>query len=82
MLAKAAVEQLIRIVGKDSVLDSPEELVAYSYDGTFEEHRPDVVVIPRTTGAGMPGGGIRCKRASPNRDSRHGLGTRRGFDSL
>jgi len=49
MLAKAAVEQLIRIVGKDSVLDSPEELVAYSYDGTFEEHRPDVVVIPRTT---------------------------------
>ena len=49
MLAKAAVEQLIRIVGKDSVLDSPEELVAYSYDGTFEEHRPDVVVIPRTS---------------------------------
>ena len=49
MLAKAAVEQLIRIVGKDSVLDSPDELVAYSYDGTFEEHRPDVVVIPRTT---------------------------------
>jgi glycolate oxidase len=49
MLAKAAVGQLVRIVGKDGVLDSPEELVAYSYDGTFEEHRPDVVVLPRTT---------------------------------
>ena len=49
MLGKAAVEQLVRIVGKDGVLDSPEDLVAYSYDGTFEEHRPDVVVIPRTT---------------------------------
>jgi hypothetical protein len=34
MLAKAAVVQLVRIVGKDGVLDSPEELVAYSYDGT------------------------------------------------
>jgi len=49
MLAKAAVDQLVRIVGKDGVLDSPEELVAYSYDGTFEEHLPDIVVIPRTT---------------------------------
>ena len=49
MLAKAAVDQLVRIVGKDGVLDSPEELVAYSYDGTYEEHLPDIVVIPRTT---------------------------------
>jgi glycolate oxidase len=49
MLGKAAVDQLVRIVGKDSVLDSPEELVAYSYDATFEEHLPDIVVLPRTT---------------------------------
>jgi glycolate oxidase len=49
MLGKAAVDQLERIVGKDGVLDSPEELVAYSYDGTYEEHLPDIVVIPRTT---------------------------------
>lgn len=27
----------------------PEDLVAYSYDATFEEHRPDVVVLPKTT---------------------------------
>lgn len=49
MLGEATVERLVRIVGKDCVLDSPEELVVYSYDGTFEEHQPDVVVIPRTT---------------------------------
>jgi len=49
MLGEATVERLVRIVGKDSVLDSPEELVVYSYDGTFEEHQPDVVVIPWTT---------------------------------
>lgn len=49
MLGEATVERLVRIVGKDSVLDSPAELVVYSYDGTFEEHQPDVVVIPRTT---------------------------------
>jgi glycolate oxidase len=48
MLGKAAVDQLIRIAGKDCVLDTPEDLVVYSYDGTFEEHRPDIVVIPRT----------------------------------
>jgi glycolate oxidase len=49
MLGKAAVDKLVRIVGKDGVLDSPEDLVVYSYDGTFEEHRPDVVVIPRSS---------------------------------
>ena len=49
MLGEATVERLVRIVGKDSVLDSPEELVVYGYDGTFEEHQPDVVVLPRTT---------------------------------
>ena len=49
MLGEATIERLVRIVGKDSGLDSPEELVVYSYDGTFEEHQPDVVVIPWTT---------------------------------
>lgn len=46
-------EKLIRkikeIVGSDGVLTEPEDLAAYSYDGTFEEHRPDLVVLPRTT---------------------------------
>jgi glycolate oxidase len=30
-------------------LSTPEDLVAYSFDGTFAEHRPDVVVQPTTT---------------------------------
>jgi len=49
MLEQATVKRLVQIVGKDGVLDSPEDLVAYSYDGTFEEHQPDVVVLPWTT---------------------------------
>ena len=46
-------EKLIRkikeIVGSDGVLTELEDLAAYSYDGTFEEHSPDLVVLPRTT---------------------------------
>jgi glycolate oxidase len=46
-------EKLIRkikeIVGSDGVLTEPEDLAAFSYDGTFEEHSPDLVVLPRTT---------------------------------
>jgi len=49
MLNKAIIERLVSIVGKDSVLDSRQDLVVYSYDGTFEEHQPDVVVLPRAT---------------------------------
>ena len=49
MLEQAIINRLVQIVGKDGVLDSPEDLVVYSYDGTFEEHRPDIAVLPRTT---------------------------------
>jgi glycolate oxidase len=41
------VEKLRRIVGKESILTSPEDMVAYSYDATnMWSHRPDVVVLP------------------------------------
>ncbi len=48
------VEQRIRkelraIVGKQHVLTEPEDLVAYSYDGTFAERRPELVVRPDST---------------------------------
>jgi glycolate oxidase len=43
------IEDLIRIVGKDGVLCTPEDLAVYSYDGTFAEGAPDVVVLPQTT---------------------------------
>lgn len=46
---KSIITQLERITGKDGVLHSPEDLAVYGYDGTFEEHRPDVVVLPCNT---------------------------------
>ena len=41
--------ELIKIVGKENVLVTPEDLAVYSYDGTFQEARPEVVVLPATT---------------------------------
>ena len=41
--------ELEKIVGKTGVLHTPEDLAVYSYDGTFEEHCPDVVVLPEST---------------------------------
>ena len=43
------IDRLINIVGKDGVLTTPEDLAVYSYDGTFAEGTPEVVVLPRTT---------------------------------
>ncbi|HEY8491560.1 MAG TPA: FAD-linked oxidase C-terminal domain-containing protein [Dehalococcoidia bacterium] len=59
------VRELAGIVGAEHVLTGPAELVAYSYDGTFQQAVPDVVVSPSTTeevaavvraaaGAGLP----------------------------
>jgi glycolate oxidase len=44
------IGRLVKIVGKDGVLTTPEDLAVYSYDGTFVESRPDVIVLPETTG--------------------------------
>jgi len=49
MLTQRIIQEFAQIVGPQHVLTSPEDLVAYSYDGTFVEHRPDVVVNPATT---------------------------------
>jgi glycolate oxidase len=49
MIEQRQVKQLNAIVGKKNVLTDPEDLVAYSYDGTFAERRPDIVVSPDTT---------------------------------
>ena len=43
------IDRLVKIVGKEGVLHTPEDLAVYSYDGTFAESRPDVVVLPETT---------------------------------
>jgi glycolate oxidase len=49
MLDKSSLKRLRTIVGKPHVLTEPEDLVAYSYDGTFAEQRPDLVVRPDST---------------------------------
>ncbi len=49
MVNGAIIKELEQIVGPKHVLTSPEDLVSYSFDGTFVEHRPDVVVQPATT---------------------------------
>jgi glycolate dehydrogenase FAD-linked subunit len=43
------IDQLVKVVGRDGVLTTPEDLAAYSFDGTFAEGTPGVVVLPRTT---------------------------------
>ena len=48
-MEKSIIDQLERITGKDGILTTPEDLAVYAYDGTFEDHRPDVVTLPRTT---------------------------------
>jgi len=49
MTAPKVLQELRKIVGPENVLTSPEDLVAYSYDATFAEHRPDLVVLPGST---------------------------------
>src|SRR5512139_2126581 len=43
------IERLAQAVGKEYVLYTPEDLAVYSYDGTFAEGRPEVIVLPGTT---------------------------------
>jgi len=43
------IQALRDAVGARKVLDSPVDLIAYSFDGTFEQVVPDVAVLPETT---------------------------------
>ncbi len=43
------IDGLQRILGKTGVLYTPEDLAVYSYDGTFSDARPAIVVLPDTT---------------------------------
>jgi len=49
MMNKRIFTQLKKIIGREGVLTTPEDLAVYSYDGTFEQGCPEVVVLPRTT---------------------------------
>ncbi|HZU07697.1 MAG TPA: FAD-linked oxidase C-terminal domain-containing protein [Chloroflexota bacterium] len=43
------VDALRQLVGPEQVITQPEELLVYSYDGTWALGHPDVVVSPRST---------------------------------
>jgi glycolate oxidase len=43
------IQALRDAVGAGKVLDSPVDLIAYSFDGTFEQAVPDAAVLPETT---------------------------------
>jgi glycolate dehydrogenase FAD-linked subunit len=43
------VRELRRALGKERVLSTPEELIAYEFDGTIERGKPQAVVFPETT---------------------------------
>jgi glycolate oxidase len=43
------IKQLVKTLGQANVLNTPEDLVVYSYDGTFAEGLPDAIVLPETT---------------------------------
>ncbi|NLT96043.1 MAG: FAD-binding protein [Clostridia bacterium] len=50
MLSQNILNELIKIVGKENVLTSKEDLITYSFDGTADVPHilPDVVVTPTT----------------------------------
>ncbi len=45
----ALADQLRAIVGRDAVLDRPEDLMLYEYDGGVRTSTPDAVVFPQDT---------------------------------
>jgi glycolate oxidase len=46
---KQIIRELEKLLGRESVLYSPDDLLLYQYDGSVEEARPDCVVFPGTT---------------------------------
>jgi glycolate oxidase len=49
MFGFGLASQLKRIVGKDAVLDRPEDLMLYEYDGGVDRGTPQYVCFPQTT---------------------------------
>jgi len=49
LINESFIKELAKIVGKESVLSSKRDLLAYSYDATQQQEMPDVVVFPHNT---------------------------------
>ncbi len=48
-LTSAARQALVSKLGSRGVLDSPQDLTLYEYDGSVDKHTPEIVVFPRNT---------------------------------
>jgi glycolate oxidase len=48
-VTRDVVRELERALGKERVLSTPEELIAYEFDGTIERGVPQAVVFPEST---------------------------------
>lgn len=46
---QSLIQHLQETLGPSKVRTSLEERIAYSYDGTFEQHLPDIAVLPEST---------------------------------
>src|SRR5579885_965809 len=49
MIPAACIDRCIALLGPRGVLQRPEDLALYEYDGGVDRRRPDLVVFPRTT---------------------------------
>jgi glycolate oxidase len=49
VVTPACVRELQRAVGRERVIATPEELIAFEYDGTIERGVPQAVVFPEST---------------------------------
>src|SRR4051794_34043898 len=49
MFAAGCKEKLVALLGARGVLDRPEDLALYEYDGSIDKRRPDLVVFSRST---------------------------------
>jgi len=49
VIPAAAHQEVLAVVGPRGVLDRPEDLTLYEYDGSVDKARPDMVAFPRST---------------------------------
>jgi len=49
LIKESFIKELAKIVGKENVLSSKRDLLAYSYDATQQQEMPEVIVFTRST---------------------------------
>ncbi|MHB8376638.1 MAG: hypothetical protein ACYDEB_06750, partial [Dehalococcoidia bacterium] len=56
VVTREVVRALERALGRERVISTPEELIAYEFDGTIERGTPQAVVFPESTEQVSAGG--------------------------